>query len=218
MSQSLELADHATRDDLRVYLERLAKAGEPEVRIASRGGALAVYGCTQAPEGLLDEAPVVLVMRAFALSAAPAARLDETVQARALLDRLARMGLVGLRLELPDATVASAWAGVLPPTGGWEPVGALDAPSLAEAARQGIERIAAALPESPGDAVVRAVRREVWGAEVAPGVPAAAAFAAEALGFLREEREARLARSLTWLRLSTGRGHVLVRGPRGSMG
>lgn len=215
MTASLDLADHATRDDLRVYLERLVRAGEPEVRLVTRGPALAVYGCTQSPEGLLDPVPVVLVMRAFALAAPPAEPLDATVEARALLDRLARMGRIGLRLELPDAVVAAAWAGVLPPSGGWRPVGALDAPSLERAAREGIERIAAALPANPGDAVVRAVRRRVWGAEIAPGVPAAAAFAAEALGFLREEREVAVSASLTWLRLSTGRGHTIVREPMG---
>lgn len=207
----LPLADHASRDDLRIFLERVQRVGQPEVRIATRGAVLAVYGCTQAPQGLLDPVPVVLGMRAFALSDEPAEPVDAVVAARSLTDRIARLGIVGLALDVPDATATAAWAGVLPPTGGWEPVGALDATSLGRVAAEGIERVSAALPESPGEAVVRTVRQTVWGAEVAPGVPAAAAFAAESLGFLREESAVRLSKSFTWLRLSTSRGHVLVR-------
>ncbi|XPP25749.1 MAG: hypothetical protein ACNYNX_08910 [Leucobacter sp.] len=211
MALPLILRDLPTRDDLRVYLERLIRAGEPEVRLVSRDRALAVYGCTQTPESLLDPLPVVLVMRAFGLAEAPEAPVDTTVPARALLDRLARMGLVGARLELPDATVATAWAGVMPPTSGWEPLGVIDAASLVDAARAGIERISRALPDQPGSAVVRSVRQRVWGAEIAPGLPAAAAFAAETLGFLREETAVEFSRTLSWTRLSTGRGHTLVR-------
>ncbi|MBU3995339.1 MAG: hypothetical protein KKF42_06120 [Actinobacteria bacterium] len=239
MTTQLELADHQTRDDLRVFLERLQRAGEPEVRIVTRGDALAVYGCIQAPAGLLDSVPVVLGMRAFALrprrdagpevasrpgfepgaeaGSEPAsevgsdAETDITVSGRALLDRMARMGLVGLRLELPEMTVAAAWAGVLPPTSGWESDGVIDGPSLITVAQQGITRVSEALPADPGDPLVRQVRRSVWGVEIAPGVPAAAAFAAEVLGFLPGEPTATVARTLTWTRLSTSRGHVLVR-------
>lgn len=218
MTALLLLADHASRGDLRVLLERLSVSGEPEVRVVTRGSTLAVYGCVQAPEGLLDPLPVVLVMRGFALAEAPEVAVDATVQVRALLDRLARLGLVGLALDVPDVTVTAPWAGVLPPAAGWEPAGVLDAASLAAVARDGIERIAAALPQQPGEAVVRSVRRSVWGLEIAPGVPAAAAFAAETAGFLRDERSVRLARTRTWLRLSTGRGHALVRRGLGELG
>lgn len=207
----LALLDHATRDDLRIYLERLQKAGLPEVRLVSQGSTIAVFGCTQAPAGLIDPLPVVLVMRAFSLRDEPAGVIDATVEGRALLDRLARLGLLGLDLELPDTTVTVAWAGVLPPHAGWEPVGVIDAASLSLAAEQGVTRIAEALPEQPGEAVVRTVRASVWGMEIVPGLPASAAFAAEALGFLRDEAHVRLSRTLTWNRLSTSRGHVMVR-------
>ena len=43
------------------------------------------------------------------------------------------------------------------------------------------------------------------------GVPAAAAFAAEVMGFLLDEPRVPLARSMTWTRLDTSRGQVLVR-------
>ncbi|MHA3684580.1 hypothetical protein ACXR2T_10335 [Leucobacter sp. HY1910] len=210
MAATLALLDHATRDDLRIFLERLQRAGKPEVRMVTRGGVLAVYGCTQAPMGITDSVPVVLVMRAFALAHTPETPIDVTVQGRALLDRIARLGIIGLALELPDVPAMAAWTGVLPPAAGWEPAGAIDASSLSAVAEAGIARVAEALPQDPGEAVVHKVRASVWGAEVAPGVPAAAAFAAEALGFLGEE-PARVTRTLTWTRVSTGRGHVVIR-------
>lgn len=211
MPASLQLLDAATRDDLRIFLERLLRSGQPDVRMVSRGRALAVYGCTQAPRGITDSVPVVLVMRAFELAEPPASSVDATVAGRALLDRIARMGLVGRALEIPDASPIAAWAGVLPPSEGWTAAGALDARSLAEVAAEGIERVAAALPADPGEAVVHRVRASVWGLEIAPGIPAAAAFAAEAMGFLKDAAVAEVSRSLTWIRLSTARGNVLVR-------
>ncbi|WP_449277196.1 hypothetical protein [Leucobacter sp. GX24907] len=210
MNAQISLADTATRDDLRIFLDRLLRVGQAEVRMVSRGSALAVFGCTQMPSGITDQVPVVLVMRAFELRSASAEPLDETVQARALLDRIARLGVVGLDLDVPDMTAMAAWAGVLPPVGGWEPAGAIDADSLRSVATEGIDRVAAALPDSPGEAVVRQVRSAVWGAEIAPGIPAAVAFAAESLGLIAE-RPLRVSRSLTWVRLTSERGHVLVR-------
>lgn len=215
MATRLVLKDARTLDDLRVYLERLVRVGEPEVRLMSRNRALAVYGCTQAPSSVIDAEPVVLVMRAFGLAEAPSAQVDTTVAARGLLDRLARPSGDQTHLDLPDSTVTTAWAGVMPPVAGWEVIGAVDAASLAAAAKAGIERIATALPEQPGSAVVRSVRQQVWGAEVAPGIPGAAAFAAEALGFLRGEQQLVLSRTRNWTRLTSDHGHTLVRRPMG---
>lgn len=199
------LSDKHSLDDLRMYLQRLQRCGEPEVRLVTRGAALAAYGCVFAPAGLGDMA--VLVMRGFALGDAPERGIDTTVQARAITDRLAREEL---ELQLPPFEAAVPWAGVLPPTSGWQAEGTIDSGSLAEVARQGVARVAEALPEQPGEALVRKVRAQVWGAEIAPGVPAAAAFAADAMGLLAGE-PLRLARSRAWLRLSSGHGHVLVR-------
>ncbi len=211
MTTQLRLLDHPTRDDLRVFLERLQRVGQPEVRLVAHGDRLAVFGCTQAPQGITDAVPVVLAVRGFSLAAEPEEQVDVTVQGRALLDRLARMGLLGLELELPENQVSVAWAGVLPPSSGWEHAGVFDAESLTDVAEQGIARVAEALPADPGEAVVRKVRAQVWGSDMAPGVPAAAAFAAETLGFLRGESVVRASSTLTWLRLSSGRGEVVVR-------
>lgn len=211
VQEQLHLADAHTRDDLRVFLERLLRSGQPEVRLVTRGDALAVFGCTQSPASLMDPVPVVLVMRAFQLRSAPSEPVDSTVAARALLDRIARMSEEDLTLLLPDTLLTATWAGVLPPLSGWQAVGVLEAASLSEAAEHGISRVAQLLPEQPGEAVVRKVRAEVWGAEIAPGVPAAAAFAAESMGFLKKEDHVLLAQTLTWTRLTTARGQVIVR-------
>ena len=179
--------------------------------MTTRGPALAVYACTQAPRGITDAVPVVLAMRAFALATPVEPPLDATVPIRALLDRLARMGIVGLELDIPESTQIAAWAGVLPPVAGWIPSAEIDGASLQTVAADGIARVAARLPADPGEAVVHQVRASVWGLDIAPGLPAAAAFAAESMGFLRGDETARVSRSLTWIRVSTERGHVLVR-------
>lgn len=242
VTSQLQLLDQASRDDLRVFLERLGRVGQSEVRIVTRGSVLAVFGCTQAPAGLLDTVPVVLVLRSISLApqeasqrgsragvpagavptgavsagAVPAGAvsedgLDVTVSGRALLDRIARMASDELLLDVPDTVVTASWAGVLPPVTGWEAAGVVDATSLATVAAEGIERVASVLPDNPGDALVRKVRAEVWGNEIAPGLPASVAFAAETMGFLRGESHARLAKTLTWTMVSTSRGQVLVR-------
>lgn len=212
-SSSLTLSDHAGRGDLKIYLERIARAGLPDIWLITRGQTLAVFGCTQAPESLTDRVATVLVLRSFALAVAPTEAVDEVVPARALLDRIARLGIVGLTLEVPDATTTAAWAGVLPPNAGWEPAGAIDADSLAAVAEEGARRIAQSLPEAPGEPVVRRARVAVWGAEIAPGVPAAAAFAADAMGFLSSGSAVRMSTTRVWRRLASEQGDVLIRSP-----
>lgn len=222
MIHKLMLADRSTREDLRNYLQRLVRVGEAEVRMQTRGNALAVYGCTQAPQGLLDDTAVVLVMRAFALEYAPDERVDIVVEARALTDRLARMGEndngPDLGLVLPDTLATAAWAGVLPPTSGWQARGEIDARSLAQVAEEGMARVAAAVPTDVGDPIVKQVRRAVWGSEIAPGLPAAVAFAAEGLGFLLGVDRMSIAVSRSWTRLSSAHGYVILRGGSASLG
>lgn len=214
---SLALADTATRQDLQNFLGRLVRLGEAEVRLQTRGDVLAVYGCTQAPAGIMDDTPVVLVMRAFPLAEAPSAPVDTVVEVRSLTDRLAREES-GLTLALPDVTVAAAWSGVLPPLGGWEARGEIDAGSLAIVAAEGMARVAENVPADAGDPVVQKVRRAVWGSEIAPGIPAAAAFAAEGLGFLAGVDRLAISGSRAWTRLSGRNGHVILRRGVGLMG
>ncbi len=213
MSESVTLADLPSRNDLRVFLERVQRAGKEEVRLVSYGTVVAVYGCVQAPETLLDRVHTVLVMRGVPLAEAPSSPIDVTVQAQALRDRIARMEREegALTLPMPDTRLNAAWAGVLPPVGEWVPHGAISMQSLRAVAREGMERVASQLPDQPGEAMVRSLRERVWAVDMVPGLPAIAAFAAEVMGFLADERPATFALSRTWARVTTNGGHVLVR-------
>ena len=218
ITHSIQFADRATRDDLQNFLTRLSRTGEGEVRVQSRGPVLAVYGCTQSPMGILDDSPVVLVMRTCELAELNDSEIDTVFEVRAFTDRLARLTGDDLSLTLPDVTVTAAWAGVLPPQSGWMASGAVDAASLATVAEQGMARVAESVPSDAGDPVVQKVRRSVWGSEIAPGIPAAAAFAAESLGFLVGVDRMLLSRVQNWTRLSSPNGHVILRHGKGIVG
>jgi hypothetical protein len=83
---------------------------------------------------------------------------------------------------------------------------------LKSAAEAGIAEVAEAVPAVAGAAVVNSARAAVWSRPL-PGreeLPAGAAFAAFALGFLAGG-EQQVFRNGRWFRLSGSRGHVLVR-------
>ena len=104
------------------------------------------------------------------------------------------------------------WAAISPPRGGWQAQGSTSAAPLDTAARAGIDEVASALPEGAGEQIVRRVRSEVWGRPI-PGlehVPAGAGFAALGLGFLGED-DVRVYETGPWTRLTTQRGHILVK-------
>jgi hypothetical protein len=102
---------------------------------------------------------------------------------------------------------------------------------LRRAARSGIEEVAAGTPQIAGAAAVAKLRALVWGRPLLghTELPAGAAFAAEAFGFLGTSRSTggvdadevfdqelnqdavSLHRAGRWWRLSTNRGHVLAR-------
>ncbi|MGO3147624.1 MAG: hypothetical protein ACTIJ6_08090 [Leucobacter sp.] len=218
ITHSIQFADRATRDDLQNFLTRLSRIGEGEIRVQRRGSVLAVYGCTQSPAGILDDSPVVLVMRTCELTETNDAEIDTVFEVRAFTDRLARLTGDDLALTLPDVTVTAAWAGVLPPKSGWMRSGVVDAASLASVAEQGMARVAESVPSDAGDPVVQKVRRLVWSSEIAPGIPAAAAFAAEGLGFLVGVDRMLLTHANSWTRLSSPNGHVILRHSKGIVG
>jgi hypothetical protein len=86
---------------------------------------------------------------------------------------------------------------------------------LASRAQWGIAAVAEAVPQDPGEDVVRTVRASIWGVpdEALDGMPLGAAFAAFALGFIVGEEEAAVRTAGPWTRVSLNRGHVIVRGP-----
>jgi hypothetical protein len=84
---------------------------------------------------------------------------------------------------------------------------------LRASAQAGVEEVAAGAGEGSGAQAVARLRALVWGRDVhgVPGLPAGAAFAADALGFLAPDEPVALHRSGAWRRLTTQHGHVLAR-------
>ncbi|TXK19653.1 hypothetical protein [Homoserinibacter sp. GY 40078] len=216
MTRSFALADPASLADLEVFLGRAQRVEDGSVRLIGGGGVLAVYVAVLYPVGLLDETPTVLGLRTFALSSREG--FDVVVPVRSLLDRVTRARElaessgqtveVGLPMEVHTVT----WAAISPPRGGWHRVPPMATELLARVARDGIAEVGAAVPDAVGESIVRRVRGEVWGRET-PGfehVPTGAAFAAESLGFLGDD-EVVVYETGPWTRLTTVRGHVLVK-------
>lgn len=217
---AFQLSDAASARDLATYLTR-AKSIDPQaaVRLQGRGGVLGVYVAALAPADLLDASPTVLGLRALRL--AQETDLDVTVEASALLDRLARIEEEQLALRVPPVTVTAPWAGISPPTSGWQARGFYLSDQARRDAQAGIEAVDQALPTNPGHAVLSTVRSRIWSSplelETSPvSLPAGAAFALEVLGFLpaRASEPMRIFEAPGWWRISAQAGHVLVRKPR----
>lgn len=218
MVQQLTLADSLSLGDLHTYLQRAGRVEDGSVRLIAGNGILAVYTAILYPRGILDESPTVLGLRTFELIDTD--DFDIVVPMRSMVERIERA-----RAQLPDDDDSRfvsmtrppevntvTWAGISPPRGGWRALGESDAATLESAARAGIEEVAAAIPAGTGEQLVQRVRSEVWGRGVdgLEYVPTGAAFAAFSLGFLGED-PVRLFETGPWTRLTTRRGHVLVR-------
>lgn len=223
MGSSFTLADTPTLDDLQVFLARAARIEEGTVRLIAGSGVLAVYAAVFYPQGLLDESPTVLGLRTVALRDRGEGHddFDVVVPIRSLLGRLemaqdARQAdptLTGpVTISLPMGVNTVTWSAISPPRGGWRPIDGTSAEVLDKAARHGIDEVAGAVPNAVGEQIVRRVRSEVWsrGIDGLEHVPAGAAFAALGLGFLGDD-EVRMFETGPWTRLTTQRGHVLVK-------
>jgi hypothetical protein len=219
MSPSLTLVDALSVRDLKVYLSRAARIEEGSVRLIGGGGILAVYVAVIYPAGLLDEVPTVLGLRTFALTNTDS--VDAVVPLRSLIERINRLEdavtdeRAPVTFTVPMGVNTVTWAAISPPKGGWHPLPSTTSGVLDGVARAGIDEVAATVPTGTGVQIVQRVRAEVWGREI-PGledVPAGGAFAALSLGFLgeRESDEVRLFESGPWTRLTTPRGHVLIK-------
>ena len=217
MSQSFTLTDSQSLSDLIVFLSRSGRVLDGSARLMASEGVLAVYTAIFYPRGLLDASPTVLGLRTFALT--EPVDFDKVVPVRSLLERLKRLESTARDLTLPVIVTVPlevntvTWTGISPPKGGWEPHGQTPASHLEAAAREGIDEVAAAVPEGTGELIVERVRSEVWGRQVdgLEFVPTGAGFAAFSLGFLADDEPVHLFESGLWTRLSTSRGHVLVR-------
>jgi hypothetical protein len=224
MSRTFTLADSQTLDDLQVFLARAARIDEGSVRLIGGSGILAVYTAILYPVGLLDESPTVLGLRTIALAPntdGVADEFDVVVPIRSLLTRLeavqaARTADPSIQgpatISLPMEVNTVTWAAISPPRGGWRPLTPTNALILDAAARAGIDEVATAIPDAVGEQIVRRVRSEVWARPIPDleHVPAGAAFAALGLGFLGDD-EVRVFETGPWTRLTTQRGHILVK-------
>jgi hypothetical protein len=226
MSPTFTLPDAASLGDLRTYLGRAARVEDGSVRLIADAGVLAVYTAILYPVGLLDEVPTVLGLRTFAL--AGEASFDEVVPIRSLLERLAvaandidneaqrgadPTASAHVTVGVPLGVHTVTWTAISPPRGGWVPLPDISADAMLDAARSGMAEVADAVPSSAGEAIVRRVRAEVWGRPIsgAEHIPAGAAFAGESLGFIVPGDAVRLFETGPWSRLTTSRGHILVK-------
>lgn len=202
----LTFPDGETLADLGTYVARARSLEEDgAIRLQAVGGVLAAWVCVVPGQGLTGSG-TVLGLRTMVLAGAH--DLDVTVALAAMGDRFARRstnGEAGTTLQVPPAEVSPRWAGVLPPRGGWEPVGTVRTADLLTAA-------------------VGMLRARVWSQEVldaagAPtGAPAGAGLAARVLGFARaaDGRSATVHRQGAWTRVSLPSGYVLSRAASGA--
>ncbi len=210
--------------DLAAFLGRLVKWDKAAVvRLQAAplpgGAAVAVFG--RPPFG------EVLAVRTYQL-AEPLA-LDVTVSAGQLLDGVDESAG---EAAVPAGVTGPAWAGVLPPRGGWRRIADLEPAGLRAAAGAVVAEFRARTEALPSHRRTRAeldaLAEEIWSRrlETTP-LPLRAVHAAHALGFLRPVRAVVPAGSGPddraqdgpallscgpWLRLRTPRGSVAVRG------
>lgn len=211
------LLDPFALGDLRTYLGRAGRVEDGSVRLIAGGGVLAAYAAVLYPAGLLDESPTVLGLRTFALP--DREEFDVVVPLGSLLQRIERAEAEAapgqpVTVSLPMQVNSVTWAAISPPRGGWVALDAIGSDHLQQVARAGIHEIAEAVPDGLGQQVVQRVRSEVWGRAIegAEHLPAGAGFAALTLGFLGDEFETvPVYETGPWTRLSTHRGHVLVK-------
>jgi hypothetical protein len=218
MSRTFTLVDSLALGDLHVFLGRAVRVEDGSVRLIAGTGVLAVYVSVLHPAGLLDESPTVLGLRTFALTSQEA--FDVVVPVRSLLARVEGL-LAGATAEVGEPIVVTlpmevntvSWAAISPPKGGWTVMPSTQWNVLDAAARAGIDEVATAIPSGTGEQIVHRVRTEIWGRPIAglDYVPAGAAFAALSLGFLGEGDAVSIYESGPWTRLTTKRGHVLVK-------
>lgn len=217
MSNTFSLSDSLSLSDLQVFLGRAQRVEDGSVRLIAGSGLLAVYFAVIHPSGLLDESATILGLRTFALTGTDA--FDAVVPVRSLLERVNNLQAAvvdptaAVTVTLPMQVNTVTWAAISPPRGGWTELEEVAIEVLESTARAGIEEVALAIPAGTGEQIVQRVRSEVWGRPIdgLEYVPAGAAFAGLALGFLGTPEAVTVFETGPWTRLSTPRGHVLVK-------
>lgn len=224
MSAIIRCEEAAGGRDLMTYLRRAARIEDGAVRIVAEPGFVAVWVPVLRPQGILDAEPIVLGLRVVRGTIEGASEadmrdgaVDIVVPIRGFLDRFAHEE-PGQEIPIPDERRNESWAGVLPTRDGWQTIGELDEPSLRQVAKSGIQQVGKAVDaakESGDQKAMAEARTSVWMRPIPHGLPAGVAFGAFALGFIAPEggREGRvqISEQRGWKRVSTLRGHILVR-------
>lgn len=218
MSRSFTLSDPSALDDLSTFVGRAGAIEEGAVRLIGASGVLAVYAAVLYPTGLMDDTPTVLGLRTYAISTGteffdavvPIRSFQQRIESARL--RTAAVAEDGVTVNLPLEVHTVTWAGISPPRGGWHEIRDEPAELFRRIAESGIEEMAQAVPDAVGEQLVRRARAEVWGRPIEgiDDLPTGAAFAQFSLGFLGDDA-VRLYESGPWSRLTTRRGHVLVK-------
>jgi len=217
MSRTFTLLDSLSLRDLQVFLSRAGRVEDGSVRLISGKGVLAVYVAVFYPVGLLDQAPTVLGLRTFEVT--DTEDFDAVVPVGSFLERINRLesqitdDAAPVTATLPLEVHTVTWAAISPPRGGWHALEPTTAELLGDVAKLGINEVAEAIPTGTGEQIVHRVRSEVWGREIGglEHVPAGGAFAALSLGFLSDHSEVKIYETGPWTRLTTPRGHVLIK-------
>ncbi|MCZ4118971.1 hypothetical protein [Streptomyces sp. H39-S7] len=214
----LLLAGAGEAAGLAAFLGRLVRWDKAAVvRLRSAEGVLAVFG--QPPFG------GVLAIRTASLR--EVLDLDATVSAGQLLEGIeessgapaeADTGEGGDAVVIPPSVTGPAWAGLLPPRGGWQRIAEFAPEDVRAAAKRLVgefrSRTEVLVPERRTRAELDALAEEVWSRPVGDTVlPMRAVHAAQALGFLRGggAEPFLLLTAGAWLRLRTPYGSVAVR-------
>lgn len=215
MANTFSLESTQARLDAIQLLERAARVNNGSARLIAVGEFLQVYVGILIPRGLLDQTPTVLGLRVFRLLEPQT--FDVVVPLDSLIHRLTVTNEEnGVETRVPAEVASLSWASITPPREGWRRRLSVSAEALTLAAEEGVKKVADVVPETIGESVLQKVRAEVWGGIIDghKRIPAGAAFAADALGFLSEKSLS--VNSLDkWIRLTSKSGYVLVKFPGG---
>ncbi|SHK96780.1 hypothetical protein [Actinacidiphila paucisporea] len=203
--------------DLAAFLGRLVrwdKAAVVRLRSAAGEPALGVFG--HPPFG------GVLAVRSTAVRGdeSVAAAVDATVSAGQLLEAVSA---AAEGFELPPSVTGPAWAGLLPPRGGWRRTAEFDPGQVRKAAAEAVAEFRARTEELPPQertrAALDALAEELWNRPY-QGTTVRVVHAAHALGFLRGDGDdaVTLLEAGPWTRLRTGYGSVAVRRESAAVG
>lgn len=211
------MVDSLALSDLQTFLGRAGRIEDGSVRLIADSGVLAVYIAIFYPVGLHDETPTVLGLRTFALADGDA--IDAVVPVRSLLERLAKLSAdvvdpaAPVKVSTPIEVNTVVWAAISPPRGGWHALDPIPSEVLETVADAGITEIRDAVPPGTGEQLVHRARAEVWSRPIEgfEHIPTGAGFASYTLGFIAPPESVRVFETGPWTRLSSQRGHILVR-------